>query len=74
MDQVGASDTPYGWMIYANNGRLFHNKKNTGETGCIAREGDAIGILYEVRAAQKPWNYDAGMGDIVGEEVIFKYE
>lgn len=70
MDGVPAGDTEFGWMYYANNGRYFHNKTCTGQSHQISREGDSIGILYQVQQARKPLHYDASMGEIIGEEAI----
>ena len=75
MDGVPAGNTESGWMFYCNNGRYFHNKECTGSTDEICREGDAIGILYQVRAAAKPLHYHEGMGEVIGEDahlIFFK--
>jgi hypothetical protein len=61
-----ACNTQHGWVFYCNNGRLIHNKECVGETGERLRAGDTLGILYELKPAEKPKGWVESMGELKG--------
>ena len=63
-----ACDTEHAWVIYCNNGRYFRNKICTGESGAVLRAGDTLGVLFQIRDAEKPAHWHVKMGEVTGRE------
>eukprot|EP00937_MAST-01D_sp_MAST-1D-sp2_P005221 g5221.t1 len=63
-----ACDSPAAWVLYCNNGKYFSGKRCVGESGARVRAGDTLGVLYQIRDAEKPADWHPQMGEVSGRE------